>query len=109
MMIELYKLCSDTSTAETLTILFFGLIFLGVTIYKHDIIQRLNLKPTGFDKGIIYVSAGITLFCGILLFGKLLFPDNVDSLLKALGLSDFVKSAAFTLQSAVLSILGLFI
>ena len=106
-MAELYKLFSDASTAETFTILFFGMIFLGVTLYKQDIIKTLNKRPTGFDKALIYTSAGITLFCGILLFGKFLFPDNVDSLLKMLGLSDFLKSAAFTLQSFVLGILSL--
>ncbi len=106
-MAELYKLCSDPSTAETFTILFFGLIFLCVALYKYDIIKRLNLRPSGFDKGLIYVSAGISLFCGILLFGKLLFPDNVESLLMLLGLKDFVRSAAFTMQSVILAILGL--
>ncbi len=106
-MVELYKLCSDPSTAETFTILFFGLIFLAVTLYKHDIIKTLNQRPTGLDKTIIISSAGITIFCGILLFGKLLFPDNVDSLLQLLGLRDFLKSAAFTMQSFVLAILSL--
>jgi len=106
-MAELYKLCADPSTAETLTILFFGLLFLAVAVYKHDIIKRLNLRPSGFDKGLIYASAGISLFCGILLFGKLFFPDNVESLLQLLGLKDFVRSAAFTIQSVILAILGL--
>lgn len=106
-MAELYKLCSDPSTAETLTILFFGLLFLCVALYKHNIMQQLNQRPTGFDKTLLYSSIGISLFCGILLFGKMLFPDNVDSLLVMLGLSDFVKSAAFTMQTVLLAIIAL--
>jgi len=106
-MVELYKLFADQSTAETFTIFFFGMMFLAVTLYKHDIIKRLNLRPTTLDKWIIYISAGIAIFCGILLFGKMLFPDNVESLLKMLGLFDFVKSATFTMQSVVLSLIGL--
>ena len=37
----------------------------------------------------------------------MLFPDNVDSLLVMLGLSDFVKSAAFTMQTVLLAIIAL--
>lgn len=106
-MASLYALFADQSNGEFFTIMFLGLIFLAVVLYKNDVIEKRHLRPTGFDKALIYASGFIALFCGILLFGKLLFPDNVDTLLQLLGLRDALKSATLSFQSVVLGILGL--
>ncbi|OGK10003.1 MAG: hypothetical protein A2W80_12215 [Candidatus Riflebacteria bacterium GWC2_50_8] len=108
-MASLYAIIADQSNGEFLTILFLGLIFLAVVLYKYDIIEKRQLRPTGLDKALIYSSAGIALFCGILLFGKLLFPDNVDSLLQLLGLRDALKSATLSFQTLVLGVMSLLI
>lgn len=106
-MAELYKLFADQSSAETLMFLFAGLLFLAVALYKYDIMKRLSLRPTGFDKALIYITGGIALFCGFLVFGKLIFPDNVESLLEVLGLKNSMRSLTFSFQEVVLSIIGL--
>ncbi len=106
-MAELYKFFADQSTAEFFAILFLCLLFLGVVLYKYDVIDKRHLTPTGFDKVLIYSSIGITLFCGMLLFGKLVFPDNVEDLLRSLGLKGPLGTVTMNLQAIILGILGL--
>ncbi|HAE39329.1 MAG TPA: hypothetical protein DCG57_11920 [Candidatus Riflebacteria bacterium] len=106
-MASLYAFFANQSTAEFFTILLIGLVFLGVVLYKYDVIEKRHLRVSGFDKALIYSSIGITLFSAMLLFGKLLFPDNVDSLLLLLGLKDVLFAATMNFQALVLGVLGL--
>ena len=104
-MSSLFTFVASYQNAEYLTIITIGLAILAYLSFIWGNANRLNVRLTLFQWTQIYVLGTMLFLCSVILLGKLIVPDNADSLLDLLHLNGFLHKATLQYQQVLLAIL----
>ena len=104
-MYTIYSLIADPEWAEIATLLILGLTALGYLSFVWGNAHRLNTRLTNFQWAKVYILGFFVFFCGIIIFGKFIVPENTDSLMQTLGTDYVLEWITSYVQAVLLAIL----
>ena len=101
-MYELFGIFSSVENAQMITLLVLGVLGLIWSGFVWENAKSMHKHVTMPQWIQIYGSAGVTLFCGMILLGMFIAPENADALLDLLYLRDPLLWITHHIQSVVL-------
>lgn len=104
-MVELYNILANPENGEIFTLITVALLCFAYLSFVWGNNQRLGNDLTTFEWGQIYILGIIVFLCGVTVFGKFIFPENIDLFLGMFGLDSALNYLTVRFQAIVLGIL----
>lgn len=101
----LYSLIADPEWAEILTLVTISLLCLAYASFVWGNAKQQNKRLSTGEWTMVYGLGMISFLSGILVFGKFVVPQNVDSLLETLRLDQALKYITQKFQAILISII----